>query len=92
MGKYRVFEIAKEFETTSKVIIDILGRNDIHVKNHMSSIDDSGKQLIVKTFERKADKPMVSAPQKAAEPVKPEQPKRTQAPKVNADIAKSSTT
>ena len=54
MGKYRVFEIAKEFETTSKVIIDILGRNDIHVKNHMSSIDDSGKQLIAKTFERKA--------------------------------------
>lgn len=91
MGKYRVFEIAKEFETTSKVIIDILGRNDIHVKNHMSSIDDSGKQLIAKTFERKADKPIVSAPQKAAEPVKPEQPKRTQAPKVNTDISKSST-
>ena len=57
MGKYRVFEIAKEFETSSKVIIDILSRNDIHVKNHMSSIEDGDRNIVAKTFERKADKP-----------------------------------
>ena len=59
MGKYRVFEIAKEFDTTSKVIIDILSRNDVQVKNHMSSVDDDVRKIVVKTFERKADKPSV---------------------------------
>ena len=59
MGKYRVFEIAKEFDTTSKVIIDILSRNDVQVKNHMSSVDDDVRRIVVKTFERKADKPSV---------------------------------
>ena len=28
MGKYRVFEIAKEFNTTSKVVIDIPKENE----------------------------------------------------------------
>lgn len=59
MGKYRVFEIAKEFDTTSKVIIDILSRNDVQVKNHMSSVDDDVRKIVAKTFERKADKPSV---------------------------------
>lgn len=59
MGKYRVFEIAKEFNTTSKVVIDILSRNDVHVKNHMSSVDEGVRKIVEKTFERKADKPSV---------------------------------
>ena len=59
MGKHRIFEIAKEFDTTSKVIIDILSRNDVHVKNHMSSVDDDVRKIVAKTFERKADKPSV---------------------------------
>ena len=59
MGKYRVFEIAKEFNTTSKVVIDILSRNDVHVKNHMSSVDEGVRKIVEKTFERKADKPFV---------------------------------
>lgn len=61
MSKYRVFEIAKEFSTTSKVVIDILTRNDIPVKNHMSSVDETVRHIVEKTFERKADKPSIKA-------------------------------
>jgi len=53
MSKYRVYELAKEYTTTSKVIIDILGRHNIVAKNHMSSVDDDAKVVIERTFARK---------------------------------------
>ena len=53
MSKYRIYELAKEYNTTSKVIIDILARNNIVAKNHMSSIDDPEKAIIARTFARK---------------------------------------
>ena len=56
-NKYRVFELAKEFGAPSKVILDILARNNMPVKNHMSSVDDSGRELLVRTFARKSDAP-----------------------------------
>ncbi|MDU2065771.1 MAG: translation initiation factor IF-2 N-terminal domain-containing protein [Sporomusaceae bacterium] len=43
MSKYRVYELAKEYDTTSKVIIDILTRNNMVAKNHMSSVDEAAK-------------------------------------------------
>ncbi|MDR3348996.1 MAG: translation initiation factor IF-2 [Acidaminococcales bacterium] len=67
-SKYRVFELAKEFGTQSKVILDILARNNMPVKNHMSSVDENGKELIVRTFARKADVPVVAAPAAADKP------------------------
>ncbi|MDF2636008.1 MAG: initiation factor 2, partial [Pelosinus sp.] len=33
MSKYRIYELAKDFNTTSKVIIDILNRNNMEAKN-----------------------------------------------------------
>lgn len=54
MSKYRIYELAKEFNTTSKVILDILARNNNDVaKNHMSSVGDTEKAIIVKTFSSK---------------------------------------
>ena len=54
MSKYRIYELAKEFNTTSKVILDILARNNNDVaKNHMSSVGDIEKAIIVKTFSSK---------------------------------------
>ncbi|BBB93137.1 MAG TPA: translation initiation factor IF-2 [Methylomusa anaerophila] len=53
MSKYRVYELAKEFNTSSKVIIDILGRHSVTAKNHMSSVDEDAKQVIEHTFARK---------------------------------------
>lgn len=53
MSKYRVYELAKEYSTTSKVIIDILGRHNITAKNHMSSVGEDAKVAIERTFARK---------------------------------------
>ncbi|HEY3426909.1 MAG TPA: translation initiation factor IF-2 N-terminal domain-containing protein, partial [Negativicutes bacterium] len=56
MSKYRIYELAKEFNTTSKVIIDILARNNLSAKNHMSSVEEDAKVIIDRTFARKTDK------------------------------------
>ncbi|MDR1701350.1 MAG: translation initiation factor IF-2 N-terminal domain-containing protein, partial [Sporomusaceae bacterium] len=53
MTKHRVYELAKEYSTASKVIIDILARHNIVAKNHMSSVDNAAKEVIAKTFARK---------------------------------------
>lgn len=53
MSKYRVYELAKDYNTTSKLIIDILARNNMVAKNHMSSVDDEAKAVIERTFARK---------------------------------------
>lgn len=51
MSKYRIYELAKEFSTTSKVILDVLSRNNCETaKNHMSSVGDTEKDIIKKTF------------------------------------------
>lgn len=55
MSKYRVYELAKDYGTSSKVIIDILARNNIIAKNHMSSVGDDAKAVIERTFARKTD-------------------------------------
>lgn len=54
MSKFRIYEIAKEFNTTSKVIIDILGRNNVVAKNHMSCVDDEARAIINRTFAHKS--------------------------------------
>lgn len=55
MSKHRIYELAKEFNTTSKVIIDILARNNMAAKNHMSSVDDDARTVIERTFARKSN-------------------------------------
>ena len=32
MGKHRIYEIAKELGKTNQEVIDVLAKNDIHVK------------------------------------------------------------
>ncbi|CQR71534.1 Translation initiation factor IF-2 [Sporomusa ovata DSM 2662] len=69
MSKYRVYELAKEHNTTSKVIIDILGRHSIIAKNHMSSVDEDAKVAIERTFARKTG---TNEPTQAAQSVQSE--------------------
>ncbi|MDD4601864.1 MAG: translation initiation factor IF-2 N-terminal domain-containing protein, partial [Negativicutes bacterium] len=57
MSKFRIYELAKEFNTTSKVIIDILDRNSVSAKNHMSCVDDDAKAIINRTFAHKNTEP-----------------------------------
>jgi len=80
-NKYRVHELAKEFTTSSKVILDILARNNLPAKNHMASIEEEGYQILVRTFalkpdtaeeirERQRKKAALATPQPKPEPVK----------------------
>ncbi|QDR80540.1 Elongation factor 4 [Sporomusa termitida] len=74
MSKYRVYELAKEYNTTSKVIIDILGRHSIVAKNHMSSVDDDAKVAVERTFARKTGvSEQTPAPVRAVQPARNEQ-------------------
>ena len=75
MSKYRVYELAKDYNTTSKVIIDILARNNIEVKNHMASLDEVAKTIIDRTFARKT-----GAPEEARPPQTPGRPPGTPPP------------
>lgn len=52
MGKMRVYEYAKQHNTTSKEVIERLKRLNIEVKNHMSSIDNQMKMELDKTFKK----------------------------------------
>ena len=47
MSKYRIYELAKEFNTTSKVVLDILARNNNNsATNHMGSVCGSTLSLM----------------------------------------------
>ena len=77
MSKYRIWELAKEYNTSSKVILDILERNKIEAKNHMSNVDAAAKELISRTFAHKSG----DAPKKAEAPKQPkpaQQPQKAQ--------------
>ena len=50
MTKHRIYELARLYGTENKIVIDILQRNNIVVKNHMSSIDDAAKAVLDKAF------------------------------------------
>ncbi len=94
MSKYRIYELAKEFNTESKVIIDILARNNLEAKNHMSSVGDDAKNVITRTFAHKMEAPAstpvpappaVSAPKPVAQvpqqqTVQPPRPMANNAP------------
>ena len=71
MSKHRVYELAKDFNTTSKVIIDILTRNNIAAKNHMSSVDEAAKAVLDRTFAPKTGLEEPPAPIIKNEPAKP---------------------
>ncbi len=77
MSKYRVYELAKEFNTTSKVIIDILNRNNMSAKNHMSSVEDEAKTIIERTFAHKTSIP-ASGVQESTVPSKQDVPQARQ--------------
>ncbi|WP_027938215.1 translation initiation factor IF-2 [Anaeroarcus burkinensis] len=47
-SKYRVFELAKEYHTSSKDIMELLSKNEVPVKNHMSNVDEKGIDLVRK--------------------------------------------
>ena len=47
MTKYRIYEIAKELNTDSKRVLTFLADHKIDVKNHMSSVEENVRTMIV---------------------------------------------
>ena len=48
----RIVQIAKSFNISHKDIMDLLKKNGIEVKSHMSLVDEEGYQLILEEFEQ----------------------------------------
>ncbi len=81
MAKVRVHELAKSLGRDSKEIIEILKKDGVEVKSHMSSVEDAEAQKIRNRFEKKATPEKVSvkkeesvkkAPEVSATQTKPE--------------------
>ena len=53
MAKIRVYELAKSLNKDSKEIIEVLKKNGIEVKNHMSSVSDEDAQKVKDRFSGK---------------------------------------
>lgn len=66
MSKYRVYELAKEFNTDSKVILDILKRNKFKAANNFSSVGEEERTAIKNSLSNKGTKPQAKAPAASA--------------------------
>lgn len=66
MSKYRVYELAKEFNTDSKVILDILKRNKFKAANNFSSVGEEERTAIKNSLSNKGAKPQAKAPAASA--------------------------
>ncbi|MBO5115829.1 MAG: translation initiation factor IF-2, partial [Peptococcaceae bacterium] len=81
MSKARVYEIAKELNVDSKLVIEKLKGMNVEVKNHMSSVSEEDTAKVKQAFqkpEKKVEKPVEKKPadkpeQKSSEQKAPEQ-------------------
>lgn len=54
MSKYRVYELAKEFNKETKEVINVLRKNNFTAKNNFSSVGDEERNALKKYFEKGA--------------------------------------
>ena len=81
MSKARVYEIAKELNVDSKLVIEKLKGMNVEVKNHMRSVSEEDTAKVKQAFqkpEKKVEKPVEKKPadkpeQKSSEQKAPEQ-------------------
>lgn len=57
MAKQKIHELAKELNKSSKEVMEVLGKNGIEVKSHMSALEDSQVEMVKKAFAPKAEAP-----------------------------------
>ena len=79
MSKARVYEIAKELNVDSKLIVEKLKEMNVDVKNHMSSISEEDKNRVKQAFQKPAAarKPEKGKQEAEKEPVKKDRPARS---------------
>ena len=70
MSKYRVYELAKEFHTDTKNILDILKKNHFKAVNNFSSVGDAEHAAVKNHFAGKSGKPQEKAAAPAPQPEK----------------------
>ncbi len=76
MEKVRVYELAKELNTTSKRLMEKLAEIDINVKNHMSLLEDNELEALYKHIGViRHDEKKDEAEEKKPAPAMPPQPK-----------------
>ncbi len=87
MAKIRVYELARDLNTTNKALLDKIKDMDIDVKSHMSSLDDDIVALIKsnilgkkeKAIDEKRVKPtVIRRRRKAAQKATPGEPEETE--------------
>ncbi len=71
MAKVRVHELAKSLGKDSKEIIEILKKDGVDVKSHMSSVSDEDAQKVRNRFEKK-EKPVVQTENKPVAQARPQ--------------------
>ncbi len=80
MSKIKIYELAKELKVTSREVIELLGKKNIEVKSHMSSIENTEADQVRGSFakaakpaekpaEKTSAKPAENAAEKPAEKV-----------------------
>ena len=83
--KYRIFELAKEFNQDSQFLVDFLKKRKIKVANRFSAVDEEAYTLLKENFARR--KPAAVETPKVETP-KTETPKvetaKTEKPKVES--------
>ncbi len=91
MAKIRVYELARDLNTTNKALLDKIKDMDIDVKSHMSSLDDDTVTLIKsnilgkkekKVVDEKRVKPTVIRRRKKVSPPAPE----TETPPIEPEV------
>ena len=80
MAKFKVYELAKELDKSSKEVLTFLQEKGVEVKAAQSSVDDAAAEMVRKHFG------VSTQTVKAAEDVKTEAPK-AEAPKTEAPKA-----
>jgi len=53
MPKMRIHEIAKELGAVNKDVVEFLREEKVDIKNHMSTLDETGEKLVRKKFGKK---------------------------------------
>ena len=61
MGKIKIYEIAKKLGLASKEVVEMAGKLNIEVKNHMSSVSEEDAGKIEKTLKNKVDNKLENA-------------------------------
>ncbi len=74
--KYRIFELAKEFNQESQSLIDFLRKHKIKVANRFSAVGEDAYSVLKENFARR--KPVAEVPAEVKPEVKPETPPEPQ--------------